>query len=194
MNGGRAANRGGQRVHMLERLDENAIVNVWASNLHQEMARILEILDEYPYVGMVGHSCSRGVCSFWSRCVTITKDTEFPGIVYHPQQGARSSFEYNYQTLKLNVDLLKIIQLGLCFCSEDARIYGPTVWQFNFKFDLQKDAHAQNSIDLLTKHGIQWKRHETDGIDAIEFAELLIASGVACNPGLFPCVFDERSR
>lgn len=112
-----------------------------------------------------------------------SKDTEFPGIVYHPQQAARSSFEYNYQTLKLNVDLLKIIQLGLCFCAEDARIYGPTVWQFNFKFDLQHDAHAQNSIDLLTKHGIQWKRHETDGIDVVEFAELLIASGVACNPG-----------
>ena len=38
--------------------------------------------------------------------------------------------------------------------------------------------YAQESIDLLRKSGIQFDRHETDGIDPNDFAELLISSGV----------------
>lgn len=38
--------------------------------------------------------------------------------------------------------------------------------------------YAQDSIDLLQNSGIQFKKHEEDGIDTLEFAELLMTSGV----------------
>lgn len=38
--------------------------------------------------------------------------------------------------------------------------------------------YAQESIDLLRKSGIQFEKHETDGIDTNDFAELLTSSGV----------------
>ncbi len=41
------------------------------------------------------------------------------------------------------------------------------------------DMYAQDSIELLQKSGIQFKKHEEDGIDPHLFAELLTTSGVA---------------
>lgn len=41
-----------------------------------------------------------------------------------------------------------------------------------------EDMYAQDSIDLLQNSGIQFKKHEEDGIDPFEFAELLMTSGV----------------
>lgn len=38
--------------------------------------------------------------------------------------------------------------------------------------------YAQDSIDLLQNSGIQFKKHEEEGIDPLEFAELLMTSGV----------------
>lgn len=38
--------------------------------------------------------------------------------------------------------------------------------------------YAQDSIELLQKSGIQFKKHEEDGIDPHLFAELLTTSGV----------------
>ena len=38
--------------------------------------------------------------------------------------------------------------------------------------------YAQDSIDLLQNSGIQFKKHEEEGIDSLEFAELLMTSGV----------------
>lgn len=37
---------------------------------------------------------------------------------------------------------------------------------------------AQDSIELLQRSGIQFKRHEEDGIDPNHFAELFITSGI----------------
>jgi len=37
---------------------------------------------------------------------------------------------------------------------------------------------AQESIDLLQNSGIQFKKHEDEGIDVYEFAELLMTSGI----------------
>ena len=42
----------------------------------------------------------------------------------------------------------------------------------------REDMFAQDSIDLLTNSGIQFKRHEEEGIDVRDFAELLITSGI----------------
>jgi len=41
--------------------------------------------------------------------------------------------------------------------------------------------YAQDSIDLLTNSGIQFPRHDEDGIDMYEFAELLMTSGIVLN-------------
>lgn len=88
--------------------DERLIVNVWASNLQEELAKIVAIVDDYPYIAM---------------------DTEFPGVVARPT-AFKTSSDYAYQTLKCNVDILKIIQLGLCFCDAKGNIHpGTCTWQ-----------------------------------------------------------------
>ena len=38
--------------------------------------------------------------------------------------------------------------------------------------------YAQDSIDMLTGAGIQFKRHEEEGVDVVQFAELLMSSGL----------------
>lgn len=38
--------------------------------------------------------------------------------------------------------------------------------------------YAQDSIDLLQNSGIQFKKHEEEGIEPLEFAELLMTSGI----------------
>jgi len=137
------------------------IVNVWAENLQEELSKIMEIVDDYPYIAM---------------------DTEFPGVVARPIGSFKDSHDYHYQTLKCNVDLLKIIQLGLCFCDEDG-VYlpGTCTWQFNFKFNLSEDMYAQDSIDLLAKSGIDFKEHDSRGIDVSDFGAILMTSGIVLN-------------
>ena len=107
------------------------------------------------------------------------QDTEFPGVVARPIGSFSSHTDYHYQTLRCNVDLLKIIQLGVTFADENGDLADdcPT-FQFNFKFNLQEDMYAQDSIDLLTRSGIEFKQHEERGIDVDIFGELLMTSGL----------------
>lgn len=133
------------------------IRNVWADNLEEEMAKIREIVETHPYVSM---------------------DTEFPGVVARPI-GDFTQSDFQYQTLRCNVDLLKIIQLGLSFANAEGEFAnGCCCWQFNFKFSLGEDMYAQDSIDLLKSSGIRFDRHETKGIDVLDFGELLMSSGL----------------
>jgi len=134
------------------------IRDCWADTLEAEMASIREIVVAYPYVSM---------------------DTEFPGVVVRPIGTFKSSSDFHYQTLRCNVDILKIIQLGLTFCNEDGELApGVCTYQFNFTFSLADDIYAQDSIDLLTRSGIDFKAHEERGIDVAYFAELMISSGI----------------
>ncbi|XP_049825617.1 CCR4-NOT transcription complex subunit 7 isoform X4 [Aethina tumida] len=139
--------------------EECGIRDVWAHNLEEEFRTIRQIVQKYQYVAM---------------------DTEFPGVVARPIGEFRSSADYQYQMLRCNVDLLRIIQLGLTFLDDNGKTPGGsyTTWQFNFKFNLQEDMYAQDSIDLLTNSGIQFKKHEDEGIEPLEFAELLMTSGI----------------
>ena len=50
-----------------------------------------------------------------------------------------------------------------------------------FTSNFREDMYAQDSIDLLNRAGIQFKRHEDEGIDVSDFAELLITSGLVLN-------------
>ncbi|KAG7273450.1 hypothetical protein CRUP_032698 [Coryphaenoides rupestris] len=109
----------------------------------------------------------------------IAMDTEFPGVVVRPIGEFRSTVDYQYQLLRCNVDLLKIIQLGLSFMNQDGDYPpGTTTWQFNFKFNLTEDMYSQDSIDLLQNSGLQFKKHEEEGIDTLYFAELMMTSGL----------------
>lgn len=44
--------------------------------------------------------------------------------------------------------------------------------------------YAQDSIELLTTSGIQFKKHEDEGIETLYFAELLMTSGVVLCDGV----------
>ncbi|XP_014366309.1 CCR4-NOT transcription complex subunit 7 isoform X1 [Papilio machaon] len=139
-------------------IDDCGIKDVWNYNLHEEFHIIRQIVQKYHWVAM---------------------DTEFPGVVARPIGEFRSTADYQYQLLRCNVDLLRIIQLGLTFMDENGQTpSGYTTWQFNFKFSLQEDMYAQDSIDLLQNSGLQFRKHEEEGIDPLEFAELIMTSGL----------------
>lgn len=110
----------------------------------------------------------------------IAMDTEFPGVVARPI-GAGSA-DFQYQTLRCNVDLLKVIQLGISLSNKDGESPDDcTTWQFNFAFNLAHDMYAQDSIDLLTTSGIDFAEHDRNGIDVMLFGELLTTSGLVLN-------------
>ncbi|CAI0415310.1 unnamed protein product [Linum tenue] len=140
----------GESIHIRE---------VWNDNLEEEFDLIREIVDQYSYVAM---------------------DTEFPGVVLRPVGTFKNINDYNYQTLKDNVDMLKLIQLGLTFSDEKGSL--PTIWQFNFReFNVGEDIYASDSIELLRQCGIDFKKNNEKGIDVSRFGELLMSSGIVLN-------------
>jgi len=137
---------------------ESRIREVWAGNLYEEFRVIRSLLKKFPVIAM---------------------DTEFPGVVARPIGEFRTASDYQYQVLRVNVDMLKLIQLGLTLMDEQGDTPTPiSTWQFNFHFSQQEDMFAQHSIDLLTNCGIQFKRHEEEGIDPFTFSEFFITSGL----------------
>ncbi|XP_002735118.1 CCR4-NOT transcription complex subunit 7-like [Saccoglossus kowalevskii] len=143
---------------MPSQVNEPVIIDVWTSNLEDAFKKIIHLVPNYSHIAM---------------------DTEFPGVVARPIGEFRSTADYQYQLLRCNVDLLKIIQLGLTFSDENGHYPpGASTFQFNFKFNLTEDMYAQDSIDLLQNSGLQFKKHEEDGIDVTTFAEMLMTSGV----------------
>ncbi|CAM9124836.1 unnamed protein product, partial [Ectocarpus sp. 12 AP-2014] len=140
------------------------IRNVWADNLETEMVIIRDLVEDYPYVAM---------------------DTEFPGVVARPV-GDFNQPDFQYQTLRCNVDMLKMIQLGLSFANEKGELPedGCCTWQFNFAFNLSEDMYAHDSIQLLKNSGIDFQGHERRGIDLQDFGELLMTSGLVLLPNV----------
>jgi len=81
------------------------------------------------------------------------EDTEFPGVVARPIGQFKTSNEYHYQTLRCNVDLLKMIQVGLTLSDENGNFPpGGGTWQFNFKFDLKCLPRGPPVIPLACPH------------------------------------------
>lgn len=66
-----------------------------------------------------------------------------------------------------------------------------TVWCV---FVFREDMYAQDSIELLTTSGIQFKKHEDEGIEALYFAELMMTSGVVLCDGVKWLSFHRYSR
>ena len=104
-----------------------------------------------------------------------------------------SRADYHYQTLRANVDLLSVIQLGITLFGPDGETPPaytengpyqqhsspcPHTWQFNFKFSPDTDMYNQESIDFLMSVGMNMDMHEMQGIDQKEFGAMLITSGL----------------
>ncbi|KAL0910614.1 hypothetical protein M5K25_021614 [Dendrobium thyrsiflorum] len=144
------------------------IREVWNSNLEEELSLIRSIVADYPFVSM---------------------DTEFPGVVVIPVANSPTSLtEFNYQTLKLNVNLLKLIQLGLTFFNSSGQLpqFGspprPCIWQFNFReFDPARDIFDRSSIELIRRSGMDLEKNHRFGFTANRFSEQFISSGVVQN-------------
>ncbi|KEZ44827.1 Ccr4-not core complex subunit [Scedosporium apiospermum] len=156
--------------------NKGRIREVWKHNLHEEMATLRRLVDSYPYIAM---------------------DTEFPGVVSRPMGNFRGKSDYHYQCLRTNVDMLKVIQIGITLfneagetiparpnSTEDAlgkrgsQASFPCSWQFNFKFSLKDDMYNEKSIESLQSAGIDFNALERDGIDPHDFAALLLPSGL----------------
>lgn len=127
----------------------------------------------------------------------MSQDTEFPGVVARPMGNFPSKADYHYQCLRCNVDMLKLIQLGITLWSSDGELppanletplgrnpYAnnlmmcPCTWTFNFKFSLDDDMYSEDSIVMLKKAGVDFDKNAEMGIDPAVFGSLLITSGL----------------
>ena len=139
------------------------IKEVYSENLEEEMKIIISLLKEhkYNYIGM---------------------DTEFPGTVFFLEN---LSDDFYYKTLKKNVDGLKLIQLGITLTNKDGE-YPKNIpyhtWQFNFKFDVEKDKYSEESLNLLKSTGIDFDKLKKSGIEHKKFGEILKKTGLVLNP------------
>ena len=134
-----------------------------------------------------------------TECADGFKDTEFPGIVARPMGAFTTKADYHYQTLRCNVDLLRVIQLGITLFSEEGEMPPahptdlptmtassyqnslmpcPCTWQFNFQFSTDEDMYNHDSISFLEGAGLHLEKHKQNGIDPNEFGAALISSGL----------------
>ncbi|CDW81835.1 caf1-domain-containing protein [Stylonychia lemnae] len=138
------------------------IRNVWVENFEIELPIISELLDKFPYVAM---------------------DTEFPGVVIDEiSEAFRNSDQREYLKIKANVDILKIIQVGITLSDENGNLPEPvSTWQFNFNFDIDTENKSTTSINLLQNCGIDFQKLKRHGIHPLYFAEKVITSGLILN-------------
>ncbi|KAK8792189.1 hypothetical protein JH06_2520 [Blastocystis sp. subtype 4] len=142
--------------------DSREIKEVWCYNLDNEMNSIMQAATRYPFIGM---------------------DTEFPGICFYSKDKQASFFEYGI--IRENVNNLKLIQLGITFCSVDGVIADDCpIWQFNFRFDPSVDVFNAESMQLLEMAGVDFKAHATKGIEPRRFGELITMSGLILSPSI----------
>ncbi len=142
---------------------DTRVRQVWSDNLESEMTLIRELAGVYNNI-----------------CVS----TEFAGIVARPMGTFRSTKDYHYQTMRSNADLLNLIQVGITLSDKNGHIpvSAPSTWQFNFKFDLNKEMFSKESVDTLMTSGVDFAKLSMNGIIADDFAQCIIDSGLCLLP------------
>lgn len=141
----------------------NSIKEVFIDNLDEEIKNIANLIDMYPFVSM---------------------DTEFPGIVYN-SSNYKIVDNSTYSNIKINVDRLKVIQVGITLSDVDGNLpYEFSTWQFNIDFNLKTDNFSQESIQLLMSSGIDFSVLPQRGIPVERFGEVLITSGLILNENI----------
>ncbi|XVF67717.1 hypothetical protein PTKIN_Ptkin10aG0144300 [Pterospermum kingtungense] len=150
-------------------VDKPVVVRqVFAEDLEAEFVLIQAAIAKYPFVSM---------------------DTEFPGTIFKPEKEIIQLRDpaLSYVYMKSNVDMLKIIQLGLTLSDSEGNLpdFGTSfryIWQFNFcDFDVQKDYHDKESVELLKRQGIDFEENKKKGIDSRNFAATVWNSGLVFN-------------
>ncbi len=156
------------KIKKTTRIKPTMIKDVYANNFKEEMMKIANLIEEFPFIGM---------------------DTEFPGIVYSKENQQLRGLS-NYQLTKLNVDSLKLIQVGITLSDKNGYYPEETcTWQFNLKFDVNTDLHQQSSIQLLISSGIEFDSHSSKGIPHLVFGEYMIVSGLLLNQDVYWITF-----
>lgn len=87
--------------------------------------------------------------------------------------------------MRVNVNITKIIQIGLTISNFNGEMPDNATFQFNFKFDLNADSFANESIELLKNAGINFEKHKNEGIDIDDFGELMVTSGIITNNRIY---------
>jgi len=98
-----------------------------------------------------------------------------PKVVASPTGPFGDYLEYNYQMMKCNVDLNRALQISLTLSdSKGTRPKGVSTWRFNFSFNPNKDFFLQETLDQVC----DLQKHHSQGINAQQFGELMIGSGM----------------
>lgn len=153
----------------LEEHDQYPILirKVWAYNVDYEFDLIHQIARDYPFVSM---------------------DTEFPRVIYSPKMDNTKSHCHHrefkpidhYKYMKANVDSLKLIQVGLTLTDNKGNLphFGTNnryLWEFNLcDFDVERDPHNSNSINLLRRQGLNFERNTLHSVNTFYFGEMLL--------------------
>lgn len=143
--------------------EQPGIIEVYEENFIEQIKLLSSLLDEYNYIGM---------------------DTEFPGTVFHLENMTE---DFYYKSLKINVDKLKLIQLGITLTNEKGEYpknYPYHTWQFNFEFDKDTELYKDDSINLLKKCGIDFNKLKKKGIKHNIFAQYFMVSNLVLNPDI----------
>ncbi|PPR98445.1 hypothetical protein GOBAR_AA22220 [Gossypium barbadense] len=103
---------------------------VFADNLEYEFMLIRSVLHNYSFVSM---------------------DTEFPGTIFKPDKKfvQLGNPEVNYRFMKVNVDAIKIIQLGLTLSDSEGNLpdFG-TPFFFDIKYNFNHQAGSDSLLIL----------------------------------------------
>lgn len=83
------------------------------------------------------------------------------------------------------MDELSLIQVGITLADEHGNLASPiSTWQFNVRFNLEKDASVSDSIELLKNAGIDFEKMACYGIDSSVLAEYLITCNIVLNENI----------
>ncbi|KAF4684416.1 hypothetical protein FOZ60_007885 [Perkinsus olseni] len=156
---------------------------VWASDVEHELRLMEKLVEDYPYVAV---------------------DGRFPGLIARPTGPFKDDTERNYEIIRTNMGLVKIIQLSLAFSNKDGVVAGhpedvrashgsqrpppSCVWKINFHFDVREDMYCADALEQLRAPieqggaGIDLNAHLRRGVSVDRFSELITGSGLVMSP------------